>query len=190
MSSSYSSPMKVVVASTAVMKVAAVQKLFATAQVEGVKAASGVRDQPFGHEETIQGALNRLEDAKLQAPAADLYISMENGLFEVCTRPDHVMGFDLAWVAIEDSAGRRSLAHSAGVEMPAAAVAVAKESNFSRTAGSQVAHSANCTRTSDLVDPQDPHKYLTNGDCSREELLLSALSVAWGQLQLKVEAGQ
>mmetsp|Transcript_11298 Transcript_11298/g.23844 ORF Transcript_11298/g.23844 Transcript_11298/m.23844 type:complete len:201 (-) Transcript_11298:46-648(-) len=182
--------MQVVVASTAHMKVAAVQKLLAeeAASVQGVKAASGVNDQPFGHEETIRGALNRLADAKLKAPSADLYVSMENGLFEVPGDGRKMLCFDLAWVAIEDAQGQRSLAHSAGVEMPGVAVSAAKASCFSKTAGSEVARVANQSPSSDPVDPQDPHTYLTNGFCSREELLLSALRIALGQMKRKSTA--
>ncbi|CAE8637878.1 unnamed protein product [Polarella glacialis] len=178
-------PLYVVVASTAPMKVAAVERLFAPpalpallrprgpaagalgVRVEGVKTASGVNEQPFGHEETMRGALNRLAAARAARPGADFYVALENGLFDVLCS-DSVGGggapqsFDMAWVVIEDSEGRRALAHSAGVEVARAA-----------GAGGDGA---------DLVDPQDPHRHLTSGFCPREDMLLGALTVAWGQL--------
>ncbi|CAE8592435.1 unnamed protein product [Polarella glacialis] len=199
-------PLYVVVASTAPMKVAAVERLFAPpalpallrprgpaagalgVRVEGVKTASGVNEQPFGHEETMRGALNRLAAARAARPGADFYVALENGLFDVLCS-DSVGGggapqsFDMAWVVIEDSEGRRALAHSAGVEMPAAAAAASKASGFSTTAGGEVARAAGAGGDgADLVDPQDPHRHLTSGFCPREDMLLGALTVAWGQL--------
>eukprot|EP00933_Yihiella_yeosuensis_P067743 TRINITY_DN72758_c0_g1_i1.p1 TRINITY_DN72758_c0_g1~~TRINITY_DN72758_c0_g1_i1.p1 ORF type:complete len:236 (+),score=55.59 TRINITY_DN72758_c0_g1_i1:62-709(+) len=191
--------LRIVVASTAAMKVAAVKRLFEKGgpaldsssdrgvSVEGIKAPSGVNDQPFGHEETIRGALNRLAAARLEVPGADVYVSMENGLFEVdCSgSSDREEGsgrkcFDLAWVAIQDSHGHQTLAHSAGIEMPSEAAEASKASGFKATAGGVVSESAEAA--GHKVDPQDPHLHLTGGLCAREKLLLDALTAAWGQI--------
>mmetsp|Transcript_48769 Transcript_48769/g.98325 ORF Transcript_48769/g.98325 Transcript_48769/m.98325 type:complete len:138 (-) Transcript_48769:273-686(-) len=75
-------PLRVVVGSATALKIQAVDVAFQTAfskapllkggkgalSVEGVKAASGVNEQPSGHEETVRGALNRLRHAKDLAP--------------------------------------------------------------------------------------------------------------------------
>ncbi|CAJ1396472.1 unnamed protein product [Effrenium voratum] len=187
--------LQVIVASTAKMKVAAVMRLFAEGGVacqpdrelviEGVKAKSGVNDQPFGHEETIRGALNRLAHAQQERPGADFYLAMENGLFDIATGGTALV-FDLAWVVIEDKSGRRALAHSAGVQMPNWAVDSSRGSSFSTTAGGEVARAA--TTAGQEVDPQDPHAFLTSGLCKREDLLTSALAVAWGQLKFEMES--
>merc|ERR1712110_1061972 len=97
------------------------QSLGADVQIEGVKASSGINEQPFGHDETIKGAMNRLADAKLQRPGATYYVAIENGLFEVQAPGSRF--FDVAWVIVEGAsddgaAPPQALAHSVGVEFP------------------------------------------------------------------------
>lgn len=77
--------MKVAVGSTNPVKVKAVESVFrrvyGEAEVEGVKAASGVPPQPFG-EETVIGAINRAKGA--YAPEKfDMGVGIEAGLFRV-----------------------------------------------------------------------------------------------------------
>mmetsp|Transcript_13950 Transcript_13950/g.38105 ORF Transcript_13950/g.38105 Transcript_13950/m.38105 type:complete len:193 (-) Transcript_13950:18-596(-) len=176
-----SAPCRVVVASQAEMKVAAVRRLmgegFAAAdgEVLSVKAASEINEQPYGHEETIRGAMNRLKNAQAMEPGADFYVAIENGIFEVSLPT--IRFFDLAWVVVAGR-GHQSLAHSVGVEMPAELVESARAEGFDRT------HVGNIiAATYPGVNKQDPHHWLTSERCRREELLLQALTVAWGQLQ-------
>merc|ERR1711924_75075 len=81
------SAQKVAVASKSGLKLAATELAFnslgVNPQVIGVKAASDINEQPFGHEETILGAQNRLKHTKAAQPDCDFYISIENGVFEV-----------------------------------------------------------------------------------------------------------
>lgn len=72
--------MIIVVGTTSALKVKAVQAAFEDATVIGVKTSSGVPEQPL-EEETEQGAKNRLSEAKRLHPDADLYIGIENGIF-------------------------------------------------------------------------------------------------------------
>lgn len=46
--------------------------------VTGVSVASGVSDQPFGDDETLKGALNRVKNTKRLAEA-DYYVGLEGG---------------------------------------------------------------------------------------------------------------
>jgi len=172
----------IVVASQAAMKVGAVQKIMKekcfgdpNGIVEGVKAPSGIGEQPFGHDETIRGAMNRLNSAK-SMKAADFYVSIENGIFEVEITQRRY--FDVAWVVIEKAGGKQSLAHSVGVEMPAEYVEKALAEGFDKTnAGTKLA------AENPGVNKQDPHKWLLSGQADREELLIGALKAACGQLK-------
>lgn len=178
----------VVVASTAAMKVGAVKRLLgegfeaAGGRVQGVKAASGINEQPFGHEETILGAKNRLASAKTLAPDANFYVAIENGIFEVKT-PESKF-YDVAWVIMENSRGQQALTHSVGIEFPAKWVLEAREEGFDKThAGHKFA------ADNPGANVQDPHQLLTAGRACREDLLHGALLAAWGQLQYKSAHG-
>jgi inosine/xanthosine triphosphatase len=60
------------------------QKMFPdeSFRVETVSVPSGVRDQPFSDEETLQGALNRAQNASRLVPAADYWAGIEGGVEE------------------------------------------------------------------------------------------------------------
>jgi inosine/xanthosine triphosphatase len=51
--------------------------------VQGVAVPSGVDDQPFTHEETLQGAVNRVEQAQQKAVEADYWVGIEGGVEDV-----------------------------------------------------------------------------------------------------------
>ena len=54
-----------------------------TFNVQGVSVPSGVSDQPFSDAETLQGALNRVENAEKELPRADYWVGIEGGVEEV-----------------------------------------------------------------------------------------------------------
>ena len=92
---------RVVVGSTNPVKLQAAREGFAAMfphwqiEVSGVEAASGVSDQPFGDEETLQGAQQRAIAALQQIPDADYGVGIEGGVM--------FMGEDLlafAWVVV------------------------------------------------------------------------------------------
>jgi len=76
--------MKIVVGSTNPSKIAAVREVFSTyasfedAEIIGVNAASEVSDQPKTSAETIQGAINRANNAYNHAKC-DYSIGLESG---------------------------------------------------------------------------------------------------------------
>ena len=49
-------------------------------QVETVTIPSGVSEQPFSSQETLQGALNRARGAALAQPEADYWVGIEGGV--------------------------------------------------------------------------------------------------------------
>jgi inosine/xanthosine triphosphatase len=94
---------KLVVASTNPVKIGAAlagfQRMFPdqTYEARGVAARSGVSDQPMSDRETLQGALNRVEDARRLAPDADYWIGLEGGVERVGTSLEA-----FAWIVVSD----------------------------------------------------------------------------------------
>ncbi len=93
---------RIIVASKNPVKIASTlqgfQTMFPDEQfvIVGVSVPSGVADQPFCDEETLQGALNRASNAFYANPQADYYVGIEGGVQE--TR----RGMEaFAWVAIQ-----------------------------------------------------------------------------------------
>eukprot|EP00411_Alexandrium_monilatum_P065149 CAMPEP_0175527034 /NCGR_PEP_ID=MMETSP0096-20121207/19921_1 /TAXON_ID=311494 /ORGANISM="Alexandrium monilatum, Strain CCMP3105" /LENGTH=268 /DNA_ID=CAMNT_0016829679 /DNA_START=48 /DNA_END=851 /DNA_ORIENTATION=+ len=178
----------VLAASGARSEFAAVERVFRQCLVDGVRAPSGVNEQPYGHEEALRGAANRLEAAKASQPAADYYVAIESSLTEVWIplgdpgrngEGFDVRHFDTGWVLMERAGGGfRAVASSASVEIPAADVEVVKERGLDRkTVGAVVADRVG------LLERRDPHAWLTAGRRDRESLLGEAVAVALGQLE-------
>ncbi|WP_276496335.1 inosine/xanthosine triphosphatase [Pontibacter litorisediminis] len=94
---------KVVIASKNPVKINAaldgLQRMFPEAEFvpEPASVPSGVADQPMTEQETLQGALNRVANAKALQPDADFWVGLEGGV--------EVIGGDLAtfaWVVVQD----------------------------------------------------------------------------------------
>ena len=111
--------MKVVVASANPAKISAVQQALSqifsghTVQCSGMQTLSGVAAQPLTSDETLQGALNRLQHVSSAHPDADYCVAIEAGL-------DGASSF--AWIAISHQ-GRRSTSRSASLPIPPKALA-------------------------------------------------------------------
>lgn len=158
--------MHIVLATTSPLKInallAALDECGLTADVEGVKAPSDVNEQPEG-EETLRGAENRLTHARELAPDADLYVSVENGIY-----PDAGEYRDKAVLLAETRPGRRFVSESAAVTFPVAAVEEARARGFASTTVGSVMFEQGL-----VADQADPHKELTG--LSRAELLKAAM---------------
>ncbi|MDF0533177.1 inosine/xanthosine triphosphatase [Shewanella sp. A32] len=108
---------RVVVGSTNPVKINAGKKAVASlhpdAEIlcEGVKAPSGVADQPMTDEATRQGAINRVKWCQQQT-TADYYLAMEGGVDLIA---DHA--YTYAWVVIADNR-QLSLSRSAHLPLP------------------------------------------------------------------------
>ena len=83
-------------------------------RLEGVNAASGVADQPWGEADTRQGALNRAEAALAARPAAQLALGIEAGVVE---EPGWPL-WTFAWIVVLGRDGARSAARSATFAVP------------------------------------------------------------------------
>ena len=93
--------MKVIIASKNPTKIKAAQAAFQKVwpkksfNFEGISISSGVPDQPFGSDETLAGALNRVKGAKYALPEADFWVGIEGGNI----RHDQEMEA-MAWVVV------------------------------------------------------------------------------------------
>lgn len=158
--------MHIVVASTSTLKIDAVhnavQKCGMRANIRGVKACSGVNEQPL-NEETKQGAKNRAENAQTIMPNADIYIAIENGLYE--QGKDY---FDKAIIYVITKDGRREFTYSEGVMVPAEIVKEVSESGFATTVGMAM------KKKGMIEDAADPHIVLGDKK-SRTTILEQAL---------------
>ncbi|MGB9938154.1 MAG: inosine/xanthosine triphosphatase [Methanobacterium sp.] len=109
--------MNVIVGSKNPVKVKAVQnvleKIYKEVNVKGIDVDSGVPDQPFGKDQTIQGAVNRSK--KVYSPEFDLSVGIESGLMEI---NNSITGYiDLQWCAVFDGE-KITLGVSSGFEYP------------------------------------------------------------------------
>jgi len=82
-------------------------------EVVGVKASSGVEDQPKTNRETRKGAVNRAKDALKKFPKADFGVGLESGIE---FRKDGLWTF--GWVAIVDRKGKSGLAKTVEFRLP------------------------------------------------------------------------
>ena len=106
----------VAVGSTNPVKIAAVRAVLARAgsgaSVDGLSVASGVRDQPFGDDETIRGATQRAR-AALVAANADLAVGLEGGVVD-----DGAVMKTCAWAVVVGRDGRTGVGGSLAMPLP------------------------------------------------------------------------
>ena len=114
--------------STSAVKIEACRSAFShlgELKIIPVKVQSGVPEQPIG-QETLTGAYNRIGAAEHAVPNADLYVSIENGVF-----PEGGRYVDRAVVVLK-SPSKTEVAYSDGVEFPTASVDEARKRGFDK----------------------------------------------------------
>jgi len=113
--------LKIVVASSNPVKIAAAEQAFAAQfpagviDVTSVEVDSGVDDQPQSDEETRRGARTRAANAKKCRPEADFWVGLEGGTEVV---GGHLMTF--AWMAIRSRHEGLSEARTVTLPLPPA----------------------------------------------------------------------
>ncbi len=116
---------RVAVGSANPVKLGAVRAVLAWASpdatVEPVTVPSGVRDQPFGDDETIRGARNRARAAR-EAMDADLGIGLEGGVVD---GPDGMRS--CAWCVAVHRDGREGVGGSLAMPLPNAVAAMIRD---------------------------------------------------------------
>ena len=115
----------VAVGSTNPVKLAAARAVIGRvatgSRVEPVKVSSTVRDQPFGDEETIRGALARAHGAR-QAIDGELGIGLEGGVVDI-----NGSMRTCAWAAVVDGAGHEGVGGSLAMPLPNAVARLIRE---------------------------------------------------------------
>jgi inosine/xanthosine triphosphatase len=118
------SPKRLVVASKNPVKVAAAlqgfQHMFPgnSYTTHGVGVPSGVSDQPFSDKETLQGAINRAKNVRVQEPEADYWIGIEGGVEDSSDQRAGTLE-SFAWVVVIDrEKGRTGKARTAAFYQP------------------------------------------------------------------------
>jgi inosine/xanthosine triphosphatase len=91
-------------------------------RVEPTAVQSGVRDQPWGDDETIRGAVARARAARA-ALGADLGVGIEGGVAEL---PDGSLR-TCAWAAVADADGREGIGGSLAMPLPPAVARLLRE---------------------------------------------------------------
>lgn len=86
-----------------------------------VNVPSGVREQPEGDEETRQGALNRMREARRLFPRAEYWTSIEGGVVDV---EERLSAF--AWIIISDGQ-RTGWSRSASFFLPESVAALVRQ---------------------------------------------------------------
>ncbi|KAA0741978.1 DUF84 family protein [Bacillus sp. AY3-1] len=104
--------MKVVVGSKNKTKVGAVEKVWKDVTITSLSVPSGVANQPFTDEETMQGAVNRAKRA-LQEGEAQIGIGLEGGVMKT----EHGL-FMCNWGALATSTGKTFVAGGARIKLP------------------------------------------------------------------------
>lgn len=110
---------KVIVGSTNPVKIDAARQAFANMfpddafDITGVKAESGVPEQPLSSHETYTGAKNRVDHAHTLHPDADYWIAFEGGL------EDHGDNLkSVIWVVVRNAAGKYGQTTCASFTLP------------------------------------------------------------------------
>ena len=113
--------MKVAVGSRNPVKVKATKnvldQIYGEVEVVSIDIDSGVPDQPFGIDQTIEGAINRAKNA--YSDEFDISVGIESGLMET---PNSLTGYiDLQWCAVFDG-DKITLGVSSGFEYPSSVI--------------------------------------------------------------------
>ncbi len=158
--------MKVVLASTSAVKLEACRAAFGLeAEIITVKAPSGVNEQPL-NDETLTGAFNRIAAAKQLAPGADVYVSIENGIFE-----EEGRYIDRPVIVVARGACENHITYGEGVEFPKGSVEETRRRGFDTCTVGRVMQEQGLVRQHD-----DPHRDL--GGKSRAEYITAAMRKA------------
>ena len=170
--------MKIILSSQSDVKIKACKRTFndvSNLEVYGLKVPSYVAEQPFD-DQTITGAANRLNqlvEKDLGLGEEDLYISIENGIFQ-----ENGKFIDRAVVVIRNSKGQMKIAMSEGVEFPKACVSEARERGFSTVTVGKFMQEVGLVK-----NHADPHACLSRDGKTREDFIVDTLK------QVRLELG-
>lgn len=135
--------------------------------VEGLNISSGVSEQPYGDEETYEGAFNRANNAKIVFPEADYWVGIEGGV-------DLVEGemHAFAWVVVIDKEGKVGKAKTSTFFLPKAILELVESGMELGEADDKVFQRTNSKQENGAVG------ILTNGAVDRKEYYQQAVVLA------------
>lgn len=91
----------------------ALGQLHLDVEVEGVKVASEITDQPLDKEVTLKGSQNRARNARIAKPDADFYFGLEGGLH------DYGEGYHLVtYATLIDKSGNEYIGEGVEIHLP------------------------------------------------------------------------
>ena len=135
-------------------------------EVSGVDVSSNVSDQPFGLEETRNGAKNRVQELLKQQEKSDYYVGIEGGITQVGG-----MIYAFAWMAVSNG---NTLAEAATSHfpLPDKVTKLIKQGMELGEANDKVFGKHNSKQQGGAIG------LLTDGQISRTELYVPALEMA------------
>ncbi|MRG87742.1 DUF84 family protein [Salinibacillus xinjiangensis] len=104
--------MNILVGSRNPAKINAVQAIFPHAKIDGIEVASQVSSQPFSHEETLEGAINRARECA-QTKKGVMGIGLEGGVTELSGQI-----YLCNWGSLVDEEGNEFTAAGASIPLP------------------------------------------------------------------------
>jgi len=185
----------------------AADKLFRKVKLELLiyDASSEINSQPIGQEETIKGAINRLEntkklhregkDSKIEY---DYVIGIESGLINIKNNwlkdKDSVdnQWLDLAYIVIEHKSGVKLIEQSATVEFPYQAVVKAEKAGYDKNTAADFMKDLYFERgvDADELNTKDPHKFLLDYTSNRMDIIASALELGFARILAKINSNK
>ena len=170
---------KVAIASENPVKVNVAKRAFADVFPDeqfdfvSVKSESGVPDQPM-NEETLTGALNRIEFVKKKVPEAEYWVSQEGGLY---TEEDKM--FNRAWVIMADSSGKVAKSSTVSFYLPTQVSSSVRNGMELGDAGDKFFGTVNAKQGIGAIG------HLTDGLISREDHYIQAAIIALSEIKHK-----
>ena len=135
--------------------------------VEGLNVGSEVSDQPYGDNETFQGAFNRAKNSKTVFPEADYWVGIEGGVNLV----DGEM-HAFAWVVVLDKDSKMGKAKTSTFFLPKAITELFEAGMELGEADDKVFERSNSKQENGAVG------ILTNGAVDRKEYYQQAVVLA------------
>lgn len=165
--------MKVVVTSKNPVKVKATQSAFeyafegASMELVSQEAESGVASQPMTDEETLQGAINRVHNARQSQPDADYWVGLEGGV-----TLNEEQGEAFAWMVVLNNQGQISRSRTVSFPLAPKVIALMKQGLELGQANDQLFNTHNSKQKGGAFG------LLTQGRQTRESVYTQALELA------------
>lgn len=170
--------MKIVIGTKNPAKIQAVQAVFKDYHPEyiTVEVPSGVSEQPFSDEETINGAVGRAL-ASLETGKGDIGIGLEGGVHE------HESGLFLCnWGALAVKGEAPIIAGGARIPLPEEIAARLRSGEELGPVMDTFAHKENIRKKEGAIG------IFTNGQINREEMFTHVVKLLMGQYEFKYRA--